>query len=99
MKATQKAKPNKGRSELQASTNSKQRGVQETPAKSKRGFKRPRPELEEIIRLANLLPDNAPPLPLTDERINSLPLELNDYLTKEYEAQYAESEDYTHSWA
>ena len=99
MKATKKAKPNKGRSELQASTNSKQRGMQETPAKSKRGFKRPRPELEEIIRLANLLPDSAPPLPLTDERINSLPPELNDYLTKEYEAQYAESEDYTHSWA
>ena len=60
MKATQKAKPNKGKSELQASTDSKEGGVQETPAKPKRGFKRPHPELERIIGLVNLLPPDAP---------------------------------------
>jgi len=98
MKATQKAKPNKSSSELQASTDSKHREVQETPAKSKRGFKRPQPELEEIIRLVNLLPDNPPPLPLTIEQANDLPRELNEYLMNEYDAQLADTENDTHSW-
>ena len=99
MKATQKAKPNKGKSELQASTDSEQRGVRETPVKARRGFKRPpNTQLEEIIRTVNLLPANPPPLPLTTERANSLPPDLREYLNELYEAQYAESESYTHSW-
>jgi hypothetical protein len=98
MKAIKKAKPNKVKTELQASTDSVQKGVEEMPAKPKRGFKRPRPDLEEIIRLVNLLPDNPPPLPLTIERANALPRELNEYLMNEYDAQFAESESDTHSW-
>jgi hypothetical protein len=98
MKATQKAKPNKGKSELQASTDAEQHETEETPAKLKRGFKRPRPELEEIIRVVNLLPDNPPPLPLTIERANSLPPALNEYLIQVYENEFEHSESDTHSW-
>jgi hypothetical protein len=99
MKSIEKAKPNKGQSGLQASTDQVHQSVRETPAKQKRGFKRPRPELDEIIRAVNLLPEPPPPLPLTDERASNLPHGLNEYLRKEYEAQFAISEDYTHSWA
>jgi hypothetical protein len=99
MKSTKKAKPNKAKSDLQASTTSTSANPDETPAKPKRGFKRLRPGLDEIIRAVNLLPDSPPPLPLTAERMNSLPSALNEYLTKEYEAQFAESGDYTNSWA
>jgi hypothetical protein len=78
MKSTGKAKLIKGESELQASSPSSRR---EMPAKAKRGFKRPpRRELEEIIRLVNLLPPNPPPLPLTADGYESLPCELQDYL-------------------
>jgi hypothetical protein len=98
MKSIEKAKPNKGKSGLQASTDPAQHGTRETPAKVKRGFKRPRRELEDIIRLVNMLPDNPPPLPLTTEQANDLPRELNDYLMAEYDAQLAETENDTHSW-
>ena len=98
MKATQKVKQNKGKSELQASTDAEQHETGETPAKLKRGFKRPRPELEEIIRVVNLLPDNPPPLPLTIEQANSLPSELSEYLNQVYDNEFEHSESDTHSW-
>ena len=60
MKSTEKAKPNKGKSEVQASTDKVQQSIRETPAKARRGFKRPHPELEGIIGLVNLLPPEAP---------------------------------------
>jgi hypothetical protein len=98
MKSTRNAKPDNVASELLASSELKSATTKETPAKTKRGFKRPRPELDEIIRAVNLLPENPAPLPLTTELANSLPPELSEYLNKEYEAQYAETESYTHSW-
>lgn len=98
MKSIEKAKPNKGKSELQASTDSTQQLQGEMPARPKRGFKRPRPELDEIIRVINLLPDDPPPLPLTIEQANSLPSELNEYLNQVYENQFEHSESDTHSW-
>lgn len=95
MKAAKKAKQNKTKSELQASTGSERK---ETPAKAKRGFKRPRPELEEIIRAVNLLPTDPPPLPLTIERMNSLPAELRDYLeeVRSAELEYDEPDHGPH---
>ena len=48
--------------------------------------------------MVNLLPDNPRPLPLTNERANDLPRELHEYLMEQCEAQYAETESYTHSW-
>jgi hypothetical protein len=98
MKSIEKAKPNKGESELQASTDLIHKGISETPAKPKRGFKRPRPELEEIIRAVNLLPASPPPLPLTSDRMNSLPEELRDYLeeVRSKELEYDEPDHSAH---
>ena len=99
MKSTGKTKPNNAKGELQASTDKV-----ETDLRARRlqrqneGLSVPVVNWREIIRAVNLLPDNPPPLPLTNERANSLPPELSEYLNKEYEAQYAESESYTHSW-
>jgi hypothetical protein len=98
VKATKKAKPDNVANELQASTASKDVTTRETLAKVRRGFKRLPPELEEIIRVVNLLPENPPPLPLTTEDANSLPPALSEYLNELYEAEYEHSEDYTHSW-
>ena len=98
MKSMEKAKLNNGEVELQASTDPARQIIRETPAKTKRGFKRPLPELEQIIRVVNLLPANPPPLPLTTERANSLPTPLREYLNQLYEAQFDESQNYHHSW-
>jgi hypothetical protein len=98
MKSIEKAKLDKGGSGLQASTDSTQATGGETPAKPKRGFKRPRPELEQIIRAVNLLPAAPPPLPLTTDRMNSLPEELRDYLeeVRSKELEYDEPDHSAH---
>lgn len=101
MKSTEKAKPHKGKNELQASTDQVQQSISETPAKARRGFKRPRPELEEIIRAVNLLPADPPPLPLNVDRMNSLPEELRDYLEEVRSAELENDEpDHSahHAW-
>jgi hypothetical protein len=96
MKSTEKAKRDNVASELLASTDLQSGITKETPARVKRGFKRPRPELEEIIRLVNLLPADPPPAPLNADRMNSLPEELRDYLEEVHSAEL-ESDESDHS--
>ena len=98
MKSTGKAKQNKGKSELQASTLSVKDSHSETPAKVRRGFKRPpNPKLEEIIRLVNLLPSDAPERLETCEQANDLPAALRAYLDGVYD-QAVEWGDPTDPW-
>ena len=97
MKATKIAKSHRGKRQVQASTSEVDVNNLEMPAKPKRGLKRPRPELGDIIRLINLLPADPPPLPLTTEQANSLTHELNAHLSAEYDAAIAE-DDRDHAW-
>lgn len=98
MKAIKKANPNKVKSELQASTSSAQKGVGETPAKAKRGFKRPSDELKWVIRLVNSLPPNPPQVSSLTKQINTLPPELKAYLDSEYDEEMADEGDSYHAY-
>ena len=77
---------------------SKETSRNETPVKERRGLKRPRPELDGIIRVVNLLPDPPPELPLTVEQVNDFPLELKESLDAAYDAAFDYSGSTTHAW-
>ena len=94
MKATQKAKPDKAKTELQASTDPPQRSASETPAKPKRGFKRPPDKLDWIIRLVNSLPSSPPQVTSIPKRMDDLQPELRAYLDSEYESAMLDDDGY-----
>ena len=75
-----------------------QQSVRETPAKAKRGFKRPSDELDWVIRLVNSLPPNPPQVSLLTEQINTLSGELRAYLDSEYNEEIADGGDSYHAY-
>lgn len=89
MNSTGKAKPNKAKSELQASTKSANSSTVEMLARGKRGFKRPSDELDWVIRLVNSLPPNPPQVSSITEQMDTLSPDLKAYLDSEYEEAMA----------
>lgn len=93
MKATRKPKRDKAKSHVQASTSKVVKARSETPARAKRGFKRPSGELDWVIRLVNSLPPDPPQVSLLTEQINTLSPELKAYLDSEYDEAIADEGD------
>jgi hypothetical protein len=98
MKSTKKAKLNKGKSELQASTSKVVDDRSETPAKAKRGFKRPSDELDWVIQMVNALPPNPPQVTALTKQINTLSPDLKAYLDSEYDEAIADEGDSYHAY-
>lgn len=94
MKATRKSKRDKAKSQLQASTDEMMVEKLETPAKAKRGFKRPSDELDWVIRLVNSLPSNPPQVSSITEQMDTLSPDLKDYLDSEYDEAMEENDGY-----
>jgi len=94
MKATKKAKLDKAKSPLQASTTKIMAASSETLVKAKRGFKRPSEKLDWVIRLVNSLPPNPPKVTLITEQMDTLSPDLKDYLDSEYDEAMEENDGY-----
>jgi hypothetical protein len=94
MKATKKAKLDKAKSPLQASTSKIIGASSETLVKAKRGFKRPSDELDWVIRLVNSLPPNPPKVTLITEQMDTLSPDLKAYLDSEWDEAMEENDGY-----
>lgn len=97
MKATRKPKRDKAKSQLQASTSEVADARSETPARAKRGFKRPSDELDWVIRLVNSLPSNPPKVTLIIEQMDTLSPDLKSYLDSEWDEAMADDDNYYHA--
>jgi len=94
MKGTKKSKRNKAKSLLQTSTSEVASSCSETPAKAKRGLKRPSDELDWVIRLVNSLPPNPPQVSSILEQMDTLSPDLKAYLDSEYDEAMEENDGY-----
>jgi hypothetical protein len=94
MKAMEKPKRNKATSQLQTSTSEVGSSSSETPAKEKRGLKRPSDQLDWVIRLVNALPSNPPQVSSITEQMDTLSPDLKAYLDSEYDEAMEENDGY-----
>ncbi len=98
MKSTNLSQQEQKPTRLQASTRGRKTAQNETPTAYKKGLKRPKPELEQIIRLVNLLPTDHPQRLETVEQANNLPDELGTHLSEVYDKGRADC-DSDLAWA